>query len=113
MAPSIDPFAQNEALVAALQTGDPQAAETLLHLNRFLIRKAPHVYLARAGALEFDDLLREGALGLFRAVALFDPERGTRSSTYAMPWIQQYMLVGHLSRSLRFRVPDNINTRDK
>src|SRR5207253_9290741 len=91
MSPSIDPFAQNEALVAALQTGDPHAAETLLRLNRLLVRKAAHVYLARAGALELDDLLQEGALGLLRAAALFDPEHGTRFSTYATPWIRQFM----------------------
>src|SRR5437773_132927 len=66
MSPSMDPFAQNEALVAPLQIGDPPAAETLLRLNRLLVRKAAHAYLAPAGTLELDDLPHEPALALPR-----------------------------------------------
>jgi RNA polymerase primary sigma factor len=108
MSPSIDLFAQNEALVAALQTGDPLAAETLLRLNRLLVCKAAHVYLARAGALELDDLLQEGALGLLRAAALFDPEHGTRFSTYATPWIRQFMARAIATTGATIHIPCNI-----
>lgn len=41
------------------------------------------------GALPFADALHEGRLGLWRALAGFDPERGTRFSSYAVPAIER------------------------
>jgi RNA polymerase sigma factor (sigma-70 family) len=39
--------------------------------------------------LEREDLLQEGVIGLAAAVDRWDPERGVRFSSYAVPWIRQ------------------------
>ena len=43
-----------------------------------------------------DDLIQEGNMGLLKAIHRFDPDYGTRLSSYAMPWIraemQEYVL---------------------
>jgi RNA polymerase sigma factor (sigma-70 family) len=39
--------------------------------------------------VEWADLFQQCILGLLRAIHRFDPDRGTRFSTYAVPWIRQ------------------------
>lgn len=42
----------------------------------------------RAGAVELDDLISDGAIGLMKAAEQFDPERGIKFETYALPVIR-------------------------
>lgn len=41
--------------------------------------------------VEHDELVQEGILGLMHALMRFDYQRGVRFSTFALPWIQQYL----------------------
>lgn len=41
--------------------------------------------------LGYEDLFQEGCMGLLRAIEKFDPMRGFAISTYAVPWIQQFV----------------------
>ncbi len=66
---------------------DPQARERLVRSNLRLVVNIAKKYGGRGMAL--GDLIEEGNLGLIKAVDYFDPERGTRFSTYAAWWIKQ------------------------
>lgn len=67
--------------------GDEEAKKIMIESNLKLV-----VYVAknyRYQEIPFIDLIQEGNLGLMKAVEMFDPEKGTEFSTYAMWWIRQ------------------------
>ena len=66
---------------------DPLAREQLVRSNLRLVVNIAKKYGGRGMAL--GDLIEEGNLGLIKAVDYFDPDRGTRFSTYAAWWIKQ------------------------
>ncbi len=66
------------------------------------------VHLARGyrnRGLPMLDLIEEGNLGLIHAVDRFDPERAVRFSTYAAPWIRQFILRGVAEQARAVRIP--------
>jgi RNA polymerase primary sigma factor len=66
---------------------DPEARERMVRSNlRLVVNLAKH-YVNRG--LSLPDLIEEGNIGLLKAVEGFDPENGTRFSTYASWWIKQ------------------------
>ncbi|MCX5647172.1 MAG: sigma-70 family RNA polymerase sigma factor [Phycisphaerae bacterium] len=66
---------------------NPWAREHLVRSNLRLVVNIAKKYGGRGMAL--GDLIEEGNLGLIKAVDYFDPDRGTRFSTYAAWWIKQ------------------------
>lgn len=70
-----------------IEQGDPWAREKLVRSNLRLVVSIAKKYTNRGMGLS--DLIEEGNLGLIRAVDYFNPERGTRFSTYAAWWIKQ------------------------
>jgi len=69
---------------------DKEAEQKLVVANlRLVVKIALDYYSYHLNVL---DLIQEGNVGLLRAVRKFDPERGTRFSTYASFWIRAYIL---------------------
>lgn len=66
-----------------------QQREDFVNANLRLVVTLAKRFL-RSG-LPMSDLIGEGNTGLIRAIDLFNPEFGTRLSTYAVPWIKQAM----------------------
>lgn len=82
-----------------------RARERLIERNLRLVIAVARRY-AHLG-MDLSDLVQEGNLGLMRAVEGFDPERGTRFSTYAVWWIRQSITRALCSKSRIVRVPIN------
>ena len=70
-----------------VEQSDPAAREQLVRSNLRLVVSIAKKYADRGMGL--GDLIEEGNLGLIKAVDYYDPERGTRFSTYAAWWIKQ------------------------
>ncbi len=70
-----------------IEHNDPEARELMVRANlRLVVNLAKH-YVNRG--LSLADLIEEGNLGLLKAVEGFNPDNGTRFSTYASWWIKQ------------------------
>ncbi|MHC4193434.1 MAG: sigma-70 family RNA polymerase sigma factor [Planctomycetota bacterium] len=70
-----------------VKQNDPWARDQLVRSNLRLVVNIAKKY-GRHG-MSLGDLIEEGNLGLIRAVDYFDPDRGTRFSTYGAWWIKQ------------------------
>ncbi len=64
-----------------------QSRDEMITSNLRLVISIAKRYVGRG--LSLDELIAEGNLGLIKAVDRFDPEIGTRFSTYATWWIRQ------------------------
>ena len=82
---------------------DQRAREQLVRSNLRLVVNIAKKYGNRGMSL--GDLIEEGNLGLIKAVDYFDPDRGTRFSTYAAWWIKQSIKLALLTNVQPVHVP--------
>ena len=73
------------AVYRSAQAGCPESLDRLLRQHEGLVRQiVAHQQLC---GLPFEEALQAGRIGLWRAIEGYDPQRGTRFSTYAYPAI--------------------------
>jgi RNA polymerase primary sigma factor len=94
---------EERALAYRIREGDIEARDHLVRANLRLVVRIARDYLGRGLCLQ--DLVQEGSLGLMRAVEGFDPDMGTRFTTYASYWIKQSIRRGLDNMTKTIRVP--------
>ena len=80
-----------KALAEKISAGEKHAVTTLVNSNLRLVVSVANKF-RRTYKISVMDLIQEGNLGLMAAAEKFSPSYNTRFSTYAYPWILQYML---------------------
>ena len=88
--PLLNPEVQLEMATRFKKTGDISIAKALVTANLRLVVKIAMEY--RSSYHNIMDLIQEGNVGLMKAVANYDPYKGTRLSYYASWWIRSYIL---------------------
>ena len=96
--------AQDEReLAKSIAQGDARARDHMVRANLRLVVNIARGYAGKG--LTLQDLIEEGNLGLLRAVEGFDPDMGTRFSTYASYWIKQSIKRALINSAKTIRIP--------
>lgn len=90
-------------LATRISQGDARARDRMVRANLRLVVNIARCYTGKGLGLQ--DLIEEGNLGLLRAVEGFDPEVGTRFSTYASYWIKQSIKRALINSAKTIRIP--------
>lgn len=94
---------EERELATRIGTGDVLARDHMVRANLRLVVNIARGYVGKGLGLQ--DLIEEGNLGLLRAVEGFDPEVGTRFSTYASYWIKQSIKRALINSAKTIRIP--------
>src|SRR3989338_7805611 len=96
---------QERELAQRIAIGDDEARGILARSNLRLVVSIAKKYVNRSPDLTLLDLIREGNLGLFKAVDKFDYTKGYKFSTYATWWIRQAITRALADQSRTIRIP--------
>jgi RNA polymerase sigma factor (sigma-70 family) len=91
----------------ALVAMGEEARQTMIRSNLRLVVSLAKRHTGRG--LSMLDLIQEGNLGLMRAVAGFDYQRGFKFSTYAVWWIKQAIMRAVADQGRAIRIPAHIS----
>lgn len=94
---------QEKELARSIAVGDAMARDRMVRANLRLVVNIARGYVGKG--LSLQDLIEEGNLGLLRAVEGFDPQVGSRFSTYASYWIKQSIKRALINSSKTIRIP--------
>ncbi len=94
---------EEKELAYRIADSDIEARDRMVRANLRLVVNIARSYTGKG--LPLPDLIEEGNLGLLRAVEGFDPDMGTRFSTYASYWIKQSIKRALVNSAKTIRIP--------
>src|SRR6187401_2927617 len=94
---------EEKELAYRIEDGDNEARDRMVRANLRLVVNIARGYTGKG--LSLQDLIEEGNRGLLRAVEGFDPNVGTRFSTYASYWIKQSIKRALINCAKTIRIP--------
>lgn len=102
-------YEEEQSYGYAIRRGDSEARKSFASANTGLVFRWAK---RRIGSgLEYLDLIGHGNEGLMKAVDKWDPDRGTRFSTYAKWWIQQKIGRAIFTEQSAIRIPEGTRIR--
>ncbi len=84
-------------------SGDPSAIERLIVSNLRLVVKIAHEF--KGFGVPLNDLIAEGNIGLMKAAGKYNPDKGTKFSSYSAIWIKQAIRLALAKLSRTVRIP--------
>ena len=99
-------YGSNPALLDAVRAGDGDAEGELVKNNAGLVLSVAARFSDRG--YDREELVSVGRIGLLKAIRTFDPARGCRFSTYAVP-----LIFGEIRRFLRDDGPIKVSREKK
>jgi RNA polymerase primary sigma factor len=104
-----EPGSGTAALISAalIRMGKLRDRMVTMHLGRV----ARFARKFQGSGLDYDDLVQEGAIGLLRAVELFEPGRGHKFWTYASFWMGQTMARALDEKAWAIRLPAGVRAK--
>jgi len=96
------------SLVRRIQEGDAAAREKLVNCNLRFAFSVATKYICTG--LPLLDLVQQANLGLMTAVDKYNPNRGTRFTTYSVFWIKQAIFTYIEEQSRLIKIPSYISS---
>lgn len=93
--PILNAETERQLITKLRQTNNPaekkEIRDELVNHNIRLVGHVAHQLCRSGSAIVTEDLIQEGLLGLIDAIDRFDPDKGTKLSTYATWYIAKYI----------------------
>jgi RNA polymerase primary sigma factor len=101
----IDPLTDEELedLKPRLRKDDPDARRRLINGSLRLVISIAQTF--NRADVDLNDLIEAGNIGLIAASKKYDPDKGTKFSTYAYDWIREYIKRAVLSHTKTIHIP--------